>query len=119
MPGLPGGLQALQPHMPPHLQDMEGMARGTQDSQTQNNGGGRIPKRQTQRSMRENDKKGAALVKGKHWICCVRNFPECLCVTCAKDNQGEAEEPCCDKHGIFCAPCAKCEDYEKEGRADV
>ena len=59
------------------------------------------------------------MVKGKHWICCVRNFPECPCVTCARDNQGEAEEPCCDKHGIFCAPCAKCEDYEKEERADV
>ncbi len=53
--------------------------------------------------------------KGKHWICCVRNYPNCPCVTCANDNQGEGDEPCCDKHCIFCAHGAKCNDYIKEG----
>ena len=35
-------------------------------------------------------------MKGKHWICCVHNYPKCPCVTCAKDNMGESDEPCED-----------------------
>lgn len=53
-------------------------------------------------------------MKGKHWICCVHNYPKCPCVTCAKDNMGESDEPCCDKHCILCAAGARCEDYVRE-----
>ena len=52
---------------------------------------------------------------GKHWVGCVERFPGCLCCTCARDNNGEPDQPCCDKHCILCADGKTCPDYIPEG----
>lgn len=59
------------------------------------------------------------MAKGKHWVCCVRHMPDCICVSCARDNYGESDVPCCDQHCILCEVGKKCPDYIKEDGCDV
>ena len=51
---------------------------------------------------------------GKHYRGCKERFPGCPCCSCAMDNAGESELPCCDKHGLFCDNGKICPDYIPE-----
>ena len=51
---------------------------------------------------------------GKHYRGCKERFPGCPCCSCAMDNAGESELPCCDKHGLFCEDGKTCPDYIPE-----
>lgn len=52
--------------------------------------------------------------RGKHFSECKDNHPSCLCVTCARDNDGSQDTPCCMAHNKSCI-CSECPDYVKEG----
>lgn len=54
---------------------------------------------------------------GKHWIGCKERFPNCPCVSCARDNADSPDAPCCDMHCLLCENGKECPDYIPEEKA--
>ena len=51
-----------------------------------------------------------------HYIGCVVDFPDCLCLRCANDSElefGEGEV-CCQEHGRDCRNGGRCRDFIDE-----
>ena len=51
---------------------------------------------------------------GSHCHTCVANRPDCLCVTCSRDNWDKVGADCCNKHPHDDCCVRTCPDYEKE-----
>lgn len=52
---------------------------------------------------------------GSHCGACVENQPDCLCITCSRDNYEECGGDCCAKHPHNGCRVNLCADYVKEG----
>lgn len=53
--------------------------------------------------------------KGEHYVGCLKGrFPDCQCLTCARDHMADANrKQCCMEHMKHCS--GSCPDYVKEG----
>lgn len=52
---------------------------------------------------------------GRHCASCAENRPECLCLTCSRDNyEVDDEADCCSRHLYQSCCMTECPDYVKE-----
>lgn len=62
------------------------------------------------------------MLRGSHFSGCFINYPNCLCLRCARDMPADGDgRNCCEKHSRFCddEPCRDFVPEEEEGEIDV
>lgn len=60
------------------------------------------------------EKAPESVSRGSHYGACTANQPDCLCVTCSRDNYDGSGADCCAKHPHKGCRVNLCADYVKE-----
>lgn len=63
----------------------------------------------------EPEKAPKSAPRGSHCESCMQDQPDCLCLTCSRDNYEECGADCCAKHPHNGCRVNLCADYVKEG----